>query len=176
MTQNLQFKPVADNSDLVSKSVFDFCVKAGKGKEILVAEIDPKYMGGEDVCREYGIAREDGANCVIIEAVKGAERHFVALVLPVGYRSDLNKFVRKYLGVKRVSLAPLEEVLEKTGMEYGSITPIGLSQDWKILIDSRLQKREALVMGSGRQRAKLLVPATVLFSLSNAKCIDGLGI
>ncbi len=41
-----------------------------------------------------------------------------------------------------VSVAPLEYVLEKTEMEYGSITPIGLPIEWEILVDSLIKEKK----------------------------------
>ena len=70
--------------------------------------------------------------------------------------------------------ADLEVVLEMTGMEFGSITPPGLPDDWKILVDSSLLEQEKLVIGGGLVTSKLLLPAEVLVCLAQAEVIEGL--
>ena len=66
---------------------------------------------------------------------------------------------------KRVSLAPLEEVLRHTGMEYGSITAIGLPVDMAILVEPMIINNPELIVGGGLQRSKLLLPGKALMDL-----------
>jgi prolyl-tRNA editing enzyme YbaK/EbsC (Cys-tRNA(Pro) deacylase) len=172
--ESLEFKPVIDNPELVARAVFELAKSREDGKDILTAEIDPRFMGGVELCEHYGIDPNEGANCVVIEATKGGVSDFVAVIVPVGYRADLNGFVKKHLNARRVSLAPLDKVLELTGMEYGSITPFGLPQQWKILIDALLMSKEKIVVGGGKQISKLLVPTSILKKLPGVEIIEGL--
>ncbi len=174
-SQPLEFKPIIDNPPLVSDAVFKLANALKNNKEILVSEINPKFMGGKELCEHYGINPSEGANCVIVEAVKGDTCNFVAVVVPVGYRADLNGFVRKYLKARRVSLAPIDKVLKETGMEYGSITPFGLPENWKILIDGSLMAKEKIIIGSGKQISKLLLPTAIFKELPNVEIIERLG-
>lgn len=50
--------------------------------------------------------------------------------------------IRKYTNSRVVSVAPFEYVLEKTWMEYGSITPIGFPDDWMILVDPLIKEKK----------------------------------
>ncbi len=175
----LQFKSLNENHNLVSDSIIKLAQSLEEDMRPLVAEIDPKYMGGKELCEHYGVNPEDGANCVIIEAKKnnGLENEsleFVAIVVPVGNRADLNGFIRKYLGARRVSLAPLDKVIEETGMEYGSITPFGLPTTWKILIDELLMNKDQIIIGGGKQVSKLLVKTAVFKGLPNVEIIKDL--
>jgi prolyl-tRNA editing enzyme YbaK/EbsC (Cys-tRNA(Pro) deacylase) len=61
-------------------------------------------------------------------------------------------------------------------MEYGGITPIGLPADWPVLVDSRVEQAEVVIVGSGVRRSKILVPGRLLASLPHAQVIDGLGL
>ncbi len=171
---NLAFKTLTGNSELVSESVFQAAQTMDLLEAIHVAEIDPAFMGGKELCEEYGINPNEGANCVIVEAMRNDSSNFAAVIVPVGYRADLNGFVKKHLGAKRVSLAPLEIVLKESGMEYGSITPFGLPPVWKILVDSRLMDKESIVVGGGKQKSKLLLPTRILASLPNVESIQDL--
>lgn len=143
--------------------------------DILVSEIDPKYMGGNELCHYYGLSPENGANCVIVEAVRGNKKEFAACLIPVCcQRADLNGVVRKYLSARRISLAPLQDVLRETQMEYGSITVVGLPKHWSILIDPQIINSEKIVMGSGLQKSKLLLPGKALLDLPNTHILEGI--
>jgi prolyl-tRNA editing enzyme YbaK/EbsC (Cys-tRNA(Pro) deacylase) len=173
MTSNLYFMPAIEKPDLVSPSVAAFLKNC---QEVQVAEIDPAFAGGHEFCSHYQIPLTEGANCVIVEATRGEASQFAACVAPVSFRIDFNGAVRKTLNARRVSLAPLDQVLKVTGMEFGSITPVGLPQEWIILIDSRLVTSQHLVIGSGLLKSKLRLPTTELTSLPQAKVIEGLAV
>lgn len=67
-------------------------------------------------------------------------------------------------------------VLNATGMEYGSITPVGLPKEWKILIDSRLIDLPRVIVGAGLVRTKLALPGQALIELPNAVRLENLGV
>ena len=96
-------------------------------------------------------------------------------MIPVNCRADLNNVARKTLGAKRVSFAPLDEVLAETGMEYGGITPLGLPASYPILIDSRIAAMERLIVGGGFRKSKLSVSGKILTELPNTVIVEGLG-
>lgn len=50
-------------------------------------------------------------------------------------RADTNGVVRRHLDVRKISFAPMDEAVALTGTQYGSITPIGLPDDWPVLVD-----------------------------------------
>ncbi|MDB5264709.1 MAG: proline--tRNA ligase [Parcubacteria group bacterium] len=170
MKEHLDFQPVKDHAELVSKSVYAVV----KDSEVLVGKIDPQYMNGSALSDHYDVNLEDGANCIVVKGKRGEERMMAAVLVPVGYRADLNGLVCEKLNAKKVSMAPLEEVIQETGMEYGSITPVGLPESWKVLIDSRLMQKEKIIVGGGKQVSKLLVPTAFLKTQSNVEVVEGL--
>ncbi len=171
----LSFEPALDHPDLVSNTVTTL-LKNWPGQtpvhEIEAAQIDPQYAGGSDFLTHYSI--EHGANCVIVIGTRGDTSQIAACLAPVGSRLNLNSTVRKALSARRVSLAPLDLILEKTQMEYGSITVIGLPTDWKILIDERCILPKQLVIGSGLLKSKIRLPGKALAELPNAEIIQNL--
>lgn len=171
MESTLNFQPVADHPQLVSESVFQ---ATPPSSGVLVAEIDPQYMNGLTLTEHYGGNPDDGANCIIVRGKRGETRTTAAILVPVGYRADLNGIVCEKLNAKKVSMAPLEETLQETGMEYGSITPVGLPDTYRLLIDSRIMEKENIVVGGGKQISKLLVPTAFLKSLSNVEIVEDL--
>jgi len=170
----LCFETALQRTELLAPTVQRAIKNIGK-YNICVAEIDPKYMGGSDLCKYYDIPEHRGANCVIVEGIRGQTKTFAACLVPVSCeRIDFNGIVRKYLNARRVSLAPLDIVLRETGMEYGSITALGLPKSWKILIDPTLLPLERIVLGSGLQKSKLSLPGKALLHLPHSHVLEGL--
>lgn len=170
MREHLDFQPIKDHPELVSPSVYE----AAADSDILVGKIDPEYMNGTALSDHYDVNQEDGGNCVIVRGKRGEVRTMAAVLVPVGFRADLNGVVCEKLDAKKVSMAPLEDVIAETGMEYGSITPVGLPSSYRILIDSRLMEKEKVVVGGGKQISKLLVPTAYFKTLPNVEIIEGL--
>ena len=143
-------------------------------QQILVAEINPDFSGGTELCLHYNIPYEIGANCVIVEGTRGQNNQFAACVYPVNTRIDMNGVVRKKLNARRVSLAAVDEVIKTTGMEYGSITPVGLPKDWTVLIDSNILSQENIIIGSGKVSSKIYLPTELLIQLTKGTIVKGL--
>lgn len=177
MENSLIFKKVADNKYLVAETTYNFITNNFSEEEkdnILVAKINPDYMDGIKLCEYYNIDIKTGANCLICECKRGDIKTYVALLVPTGYRYNMSSTVRKYTNSRMVSVAPLEYVLEKTKMEYGSINPIGLPADWKIFIDPKVMEVERIICGSGLQTSKLSLPSKYLLKISNAEILENL--
>ena len=89
-------------------------------------------------------------------------------------RADVNGVARRWLDVRKISFAPMDDAVAKTGMEYGGITPLGLPPDWPILVDSRVIAQPAIVIGSGVRRSKIVLPGAALGEFPGVHVIDGL--
>lgn len=173
----LDFKKVLDNKNLVAESTYnciDKLFSKEEKNEFLVAEIEPEYMDGIKLCEHYNIDTKEGANCLICECKRGENKSYVALLVPTGYRYNMSSTVRKYTNSRMVSVAPLDYVLEKTKMEYGSINPIGLPEDWKLFIDPKVLEVERIVCGSGLQKSKISLPSKYLLKLNNVEILENL--
>ena len=59
-------------------------------------------------------------------------------------------------------------------MEYGSINPIGLPQEWKIFIDPKVMEVDRIICGSGLQYSKLSLPSNYIFKLDNVEVLENL--
>ena len=66
----------------------------------------------------------------------------------------------------------MDTAISLTKMEYGGITPIGLPDDWQLLVDEAITKKEQVIIGSGIRGSKLLVPGSIFSKLPNATVID----
>lgn len=57
--------------------------------------------------------------------------------------------LRKYLGVSRITMASKEEVLAHTGYPTGAVSPFGLPEPMRILVDEAVFEEDEVSIGSG---------------------------
>jgi prolyl-tRNA editing enzyme YbaK/EbsC (Cys-tRNA(Pro) deacylase) len=145
------------------------------GDAVGVAEIDPALADTAAFCAHYGIAEADSANCVVVKGKRAGEVRFAACVVLATTRADVNGIVRRRLDVRSASFAPMAEAVALTGMDYGGITPIGLPEDWPVLVDAAVAASPGVVVGAGIRGAKLFLPGAVLAALPRAEVVDELG-
>lgn len=137
-----------------------------------VAPIDATLADTEAFCAAYDVALEASANCVIVAGKRAGEITYAAVMVLATDRADINGVVRKHLGVRKISFAPMDDAVELTGMEYGGITPIGLPADWPVLVDAAVAAAGPVVIGSGVRRSKVLVDGAALAELPTAETLD----
>ena len=75
------------------------------------------------------------ANCVVVMGKRAGDERIAACVVRADTRADVNTVVRKALDVRKCSFLDHDRAVEETGMEYGGITPIGLPDGWRLLVD-----------------------------------------
>ena len=170
----LKIVSVAEGQELLAPTV----AAALAGLEIAevgVTEIDPTLSDTAAFCEHYKVAMSQAANCVVLEAKRADRVWYAACVILGTTRADINGIARKTLDARKVSFAPMDQAVSKTGMEYGAITPVGLPADWSILIDRAVADSEYVIIGSGVRKSKLVVPGSFLAKLPNVQVIDGLG-
>jgi prolyl-tRNA editing enzyme YbaK/EbsC (Cys-tRNA(Pro) deacylase) len=143
-------------------------------RQIGVAAIDPTLADTAEFCARYGVAPEVSATCVVIRGRRGGDVRFAACMVLATMRADVNGVVRRRLDARTASFAPMDEAVSLCGMEYGGITPIGLPDDWPILVDAAVVDAGEVVIGSGIRGSKLFLPGPVLSALPNAEVIEGL--
>lgn len=172
---NLLFSRAIDHPELLGAPVLSLLSARGDGAEVGVAEIDPSAADTVAFCERYGVGPEVSANCVVVAGRREGVTTLAACVVLATTRADVNGIVRRKLGARKVSFAPMEEAIAATGMEYGGITPVGLPAAWPIFIDEAVAQRPRVVVGSGLRKSKLLLPGRFLTSLPTAEVIPQLG-
>ena len=150
-------------------------LKASTVGQVLVAAIDPDLADTAAFCEAYNVRPEDSANCVVVAGKREGETRYAACMILAPTRADVNGVVRRRLDVRKASFAPMADAVELSGMEYGGITPIGLSPQWPILIDAAVAAAPAVVIGSGIRGSKIVIPGSVLTKLPTAQVVEGLG-
>lgn len=146
----------------------------GRASEVRAAAIDPDLADTAAFCERYGVRPEDSANCVVIAGRRGPDTSYTACMVLATTRADVNGVVRRRMGAKKASFAPMDDAVGLTGMEHGGITPIGLPSGWPILVDAAVVARPYVVIGSGLRRSKLALPGSALADLPGAEVIEGM--
>lgn len=165
----LSWAPLSGRVDLVAGPV---AAAAGLVPSAQVAEIDGALADTAAFCAAYQVPAEASANCVVVEG-RRADRVVRAAVMVLAVdRADVNKVVRKHLDVRKLSFMGSQAAQELTGMLQGGITPVGLPEDWLILVDSAVVAAGPVVIGGGVRGAKLLLLGADVAALPGAAVLD----
>jgi prolyl-tRNA editing enzyme YbaK/EbsC (Cys-tRNA(Pro) deacylase) len=165
----LDLGPAVDHPELLAPPV----ATAVTG-EMQVAPIDGTLADTAAFCAAYDVPLEMSANCVIVAGRRGEVIRYAACMVLATTRLDVNGVVRQLLDARKASFAPMDDAVALTGMEYGGITPVGIPDDWLLLVDSRIVALPQVVIGAGIRGAKLVLPGAALAALPGAEVIEGL--
>ncbi|GAA1227908.1 MULTISPECIES: YbaK/EbsC family protein [Streptomyces] len=173
-------RPAPEALDLLTGPVAD-AVRTWHGtvpaEQLIHVDTEPAWADTATFVEHYGPELlEDSANCVVVAGKRGGETTLAACLVLSGTRVDVNGVVRRQLGARKASFAPMESATGATGMEYGGITPIGLPADWPLLVDAAVVDRPHVLIGSGTRRGKLIVPGKAFLDLPGAVVLEGLGV
>jgi len=140
--------------------------------EYEIVACDAALADTAQFCEAYGYALEDSANTIVVVG-KSDPPAYVACVVLATTRLDVNKVVKKRLGVRGASFARGDDIERLTGMAIGGVTPFGLPSDLPLWVDSRVMERARIVLGGGSRDRKVLAPPEVLAALG-AVVVEGL--
>jgi len=83
------------------------------------------------------------------------------------------KILRKYLGRSRISMATEDEVFAVTGYRVGTLSPFGLPNQLRVVIDASVMGEEEISIGSGmRNTAIILKSADLHHALKDADVVS----
>ncbi|MEV4433080.1 YbaK/EbsC family protein [Streptomyces sp. NPDC049585] len=169
--------PATDRTDLLAAPVAAALRQwddAATPDSVLVVDTDPEVADTADFSAAYDVPLDVSANCVVIAARRGQDVTYAACVALATTRVDVNSVVRKRLGARKASFAPMDAAVAHTGMEYGGITPVGLPQGWPLLVDAAVAAAPYVLIGSGLRRSKLILPGALLARLPHAEVVTAL--
>lgn len=98
---------------------------------------------------------KQGAKSLVMQA----DKQFILFVLPGDQRADLDA-IKKYLGVKKLSMASADSVFQKTGLKVGSIPPFGSSMGLKTYVHNLMSENEEIFFNAGRHDRTISVKYT----------------
>ncbi len=161
--------------DLLAPRTLEALRRADLLERVGVVEIDPAISDTAATQREFGLDPDALANCVVVAGKREGEERLGACVVLATTRADVNGMVKRHLNVRKASFLAVERAVGLTSMEYGGITPVGLPSGWHVLVDAAVIDREMVVIGSGVRRSKILLPGSIIGSLSGSVVLSGLG-
>ncbi|MGH9271007.1 MAG: YbaK/EbsC family protein [Ilumatobacteraceae bacterium] len=141
--------------------------------DVEVIGIDPALADTAQFCAAYGYAMDDSANAILVAGRSEPPTYAICVVLATT-RLDVNRTVRKRLGVRKASFAPPDVTAEITGMAVGGVTPFALPQGLPLWIDRRVMERERIVVGGGSRAAKVVGPPSMLLAVDGAEVVEDL--
>ncbi len=161
----MSWEPALEHPDLLAPPVAAAIANVPGAR---VARIDASLADTAAFCAAYDVAPQSSANCVVVEGRRGDVTTRAAVMVLATDRADVNRIVRKHLGVRKISFADPSVAEELTGMQQGGITPVGLPEDWPVLVDEAVVEAGPVVIGAGIRGAKLLVDGAALAALPGA--------
>ena len=156
----------------MSDPVLDILSACGVDFEMI--PIDPALADTSEFCEAYGFAMVDSANTILVVGKADPPLH-VACVVLAHTRLDVNRTVRKRLGVRKASFAPGEEHRGVDGHDDRWGRPLGLPEDLPLWVDSRVMDRPRIILGGGGRNRKVLVSPDALTAIG-ADVVEGLAI
>ncbi len=170
----LDVTPARSRPDLLAPATAEALSAWSRGDDVGVAPIDPDLADTAAFCAAYGVPLAASANCVVLAGKRDGQVRMAACLVLATTRADVNGVARRWLDVRKISFAPMDDAVAMTGMEYGGITPVGLPTEWPILIDPRVIDEAAIVIGSGIRGSKLVLPGAALRDYPGVEVIEGL--
>ncbi len=160
--------------DLLAPPTAAALAVASWANRVGVAPIDPDLADTAAFCAAYDVPLDVSANCVVVTGRRGGDDRWAAVVVLATTRADVNGAVRRRLDVRKLSFAAMADAVDRTGMEYGGISPVGVPDGWPVLVDSRVVEADLVVIGSGIRGSKLVLPGAALALIPGAEVITDL--
>ena len=142
--------------------------------EVGVAAIDATLADTAAFVAAYHVPMTASVNCVVIQGRRGETEQIAAAAIRADMRADVNGVVKRLLDARKCSFMSLDEAVARSAMEYGGITPVGLPDGWRVLVDEQVGQLPAIVIGSGIRGSKLVLPGELLARYPGAEVIEGL--
>ena len=167
----LTLDPALEHPELLAAPVLEALTAWEHAARVSVAPIDPELADTAAMTEAYGVPLDASANCVVVMGRRSGEERTAACVVRADTRADVNNVVKRTLDVRKASFLDHDRAVAETGMEYGGITPIGLPEDWRLLLDPAVVDIDVAIIGSGIRGSKLFLPGELLARLPRAELV-----
>lgn len=172
----LRSVPAREALDRVGGRVATELTRLGWLDQVGVVDVDAELSDTAKTQAAYRLPVESLANCVVVAGRRAGDERVAACMVLADSRADVNNVVKRRLDVRKASFLAMDRAVELTGMEYGGITPVGLPDDWPVLVDARVAASPLVIVGSGVRPSKLILPGALLAALPAAEVIAALGL
>ncbi|WP_139418410.1 aminoacyl-tRNA deacylase [Agromyces laixinhei] len=127
----------------------------------------PAARSLEEAAELMGITPSDIVKSLVVKRSDGA---FVFALVPGGRKISWPK-LRTLLSVNKLQLPDASVALAATGYERGTITPLGSTTAWPVVVDASIAGRR-VSMGAGEHGRSLFVDADRLIDAFGATVAD----
>lgn len=103
--------------------------------------------------------------------VKTCDKEVLVFVIPVENEINLKK-AAKLIGVKKIDLIAVKELLSLTGYVRGGCSPIGMKKKYRTFFDSSVDELDKIVISAGKIGVQVEINPLKLIDLLDAKKID----
>lgn len=145
------------------------------GAEYELIPCDPDLADTAEFCAHYGYSLDISANTIVVGS-RREPKVFAACLVLGSDRLDVNRTVRRLLGVRKVSFASPEDTRGATGMRLGGVTPFGLPEDLPLYVDAGVMMPDRVIVGGGSRALKVLVNPAVFAAMDQAEVVEGLAL
>jgi len=129
-------------------------------------EHEPVYTS-EDAAKIRDTNASQGAKALILYADKKP----VLVVVPGDKKVDFKKY-KTLTGTKDLRMATPEEVLELTGLEIGSIPPVGRAMDLPSYYDKSFEEKDVAAFNAGAHTVSVVMNAADLIKVEEPILAD----
>jgi len=120
----------------------------------------------EQAARERGQQPEQVVRSILFRLSEGE----YVMVLVAGPDQVSWPALRRYLGQSRLTMASQDEVMSVTGYQVGAVSPFGLPQPMRVLVDESILAEEEVSIGSGLRGLTIILRSQDLIkALNNAE-------
>lgn len=139
---------------------------AARGLEIEIIE-RPAARSLEEAAELLGVLPGDIVKSLVL---KKSDDTYVFALVPGGRKISWPK-LRELLGVNKIQLPDASHALAATGYERGTITPLGSTTAWPVVVDATIAGRR-ISMGAGEHGRSLWVDSDRLIDALDATVAD----
>lgn len=112
----------------------------------------------EQAARERGQRPEQVVRSILFRINQGE----YAMVLMAGPNQISWKNLRHFLNQSRLTMASEEEVLQATGYPIGAVSPFGISENIRVLVDHSVLAQDEISIGSGLRGVTVIMKTSHL--------------
>lgn len=112
----------------------------------------------EQAARERGQKPEQVVRSILFRISQGE----YAMVLMAGPNQISWKNLRHFLNQSRLTMASEEEVLQATGYPIGAVSPFGISDNIRVLVDHNVLAQDEISIGSGFRGVTIIMKTSDL--------------
>jgi Cys-tRNA(Pro)/Cys-tRNA(Cys) deacylase len=135
--------------------------------ELRTYTIDDQHFSAEQVAELVGLPYERVFKTLI---TIGDQSGPILALVPAGTDLDL-KLLAEASGDKKVELAPLKRVLELTGYERGSVTPLGIKRKYPVYVEETAILWETVALSGGKKGLQIVLKPGDLIDVLDAKLV-----